>query len=236
MLHVYIGLYLIRTRPERAMQIFLDTADISEIEARLGSGLIDGITTNPSLIAKSGADVFERVKAICDAVDGPISAEVVATDYDGMVAEGRKLAGIAPNVVVKLPLTVEGLRACNTFAREGIQTNVTLCFSSNQALLAAKAGASYISPFVGRIEDAGADGIGLLHAIRTIYDQYGFETEILAASLRSPAHVEASALAGCDAATIPAKVFDALYKHPLTDTGLAAFLADWKATGRGGLV
>lgn len=218
------------------MQIFLDTADLSDIEARLGSGLIDGITTNPSLIAKSGADIFDRVKAICDLVDGPISAEVVATDYDGMIAEGRKLADIAPNVVIKLPLTPEGLRACNTFAQDGVQTNVTLCFSANQALLAAKAGASYISPFVGRIEDAGGDGIELLHAIRAIYDQYGYETEILAASLRGPAHVEAAALAGCDAATIPPKVFDALYKHPLTDTGLAAFLADWNATGRGGLV
>jgi len=218
------------------MQIFLDTADLSEIEARLGSGLVDGITTNPSLIAKSGADVFERVKAICDAVDGPVSAEVVATDFDGMIAEGRKLAGIAPNVVIKLPLTVDGLRACNTFAHDGVQTNVTLCFSANQALLAAKAGASYISPFVGRIEDAGGDGIELLHAIRAIYDQYGYETEILAASLRGPAHVEAAALAGCDAATIPAKVFDALYAHPLTDTGLATFLSDWKATGRGALV
>jgi len=218
------------------MQIFLDTADIAEIEARLGSGLIDGITTNPSLIAKSGADVFERVEAICNAVDGPVSAEVVAVDYDGMIAEGRKLAEIATNVVVKLPLTEAGLRACHTFAGEGVQTNVTLCFSANQALLAAKAGASYISPFVGRVEDAGADGIGLLAAIRAIYDQYGYETEILSASLRSPAHVEASALAGCDAATIPPKVFDALYKHPLTDKGLDAFLADWKATGRGGLV
>ena len=218
------------------MQIFLDTADVSEIDARLGTGLIDGVTTNPSLIAKSGADVFERVAAICDAVDGPVSAEVVATDLDGMAAEGRKLAEIAPNVVVKLPLTPDGLRACRIFAGDGVQTNVTLCFSANQALLAAKAGASYISPFVGRIEDAGGDGIGLLDAIRAIYDQYGYETEILAASLRSPAHVEAAALTGCDAATIPAKVFDALYKHPLTDTGLDAFLADWKATGRGGLV
>ncbi|MFP4519425.1 MAG: transaldolase family protein, partial [Oceanicaulis sp.] len=183
-----------------------------------------------------GADVFERITAICDAVDGPVSAEVVAVEYDGMVAEGRKLAGIAPNVVVKLPLTADGLRACNTFANEGVQTNVTLCFSANQALLAAKAGASYISPFVGRIEDAGGDGIELLHAIRAIYDQYGYETEILAASLRGPAHVEAATLAGCDAATIPPKVFDALCKHPLTDKGLEAFLADWKATGRGGLV
>lgn len=218
------------------MQIFLDTADISEIEARLGSGLIDGVTTNPSLIAKSGADVFERVKAICDAVDGPVSAEVVATDYEGMLAEGRKLAEIASNVVVKLPLTEAGLRACHAFAHDGVQTNVTLCFSVNQALLAAKAGASYISPFVGRVEDAGGDGIGLLAGIRAVYDQYGYETEILAASLRGPAHVEASALAGCDAATIPAKVFDAMYKHPLTDKGLEAFLADWNATGRGGLV
>ncbi|XBQ16850.1 MAG: fructose-6-phosphate aldolase [Oceanicaulis sp.] len=218
------------------MQLFLDTAETSEIADRLGSGLVDGVTTNPSLIAKSGADVFERVAAICELIDGPVSAEVVATDTETMLAEGRKLADLAPNVVVKLPLTEAGLAACHAFARDGIQTNVTLCFSANQALLAAKAGASYISPFVGRVEDAGGDGIGLLQAIRAIYDQYGYETEILAASLRSPAHVEAAALVGCDAATIPAKVFDQLYKHPQTDTGLSAFLSDWKkATGRDSL-
>ncbi len=217
------------------MQIFLDTAEIDAITARLDAGLVDGVTTNPSLIAKAGAAVFDRIAEICDAVDGPVSAEVVATDTDGMIAEGRRLAEIAPNVVIKLPLTGDGLIACRRFAEEGLQTNVTLCFSANQALLAAKAGASYISPFVGRIEDAGGDGIGLLEDIRAIYDQYGYETEILAASLRGPAHVEAAALAGCDAATIPPKVFDQMVSHALTDKGLAAFLADWKATGRSGL-
>ena len=218
------------------MQIFLDTAEIAEITERAGTGLIDGVTTNPSLIAKSGADVFDRIAAICDALDGPISAEVVATEFEGMIAEGKKLADIAPNVVVKLPLTEAGLLACRWFASNGIPTNVTLCFSVNQALLAAKAGASYVSPFVGRIEDMGGDGIGLLRAIREVYDTYGYETEILAASLRSPAHVEAAALAGADCSTIPTKVFDQLYKHPLTDRGLEAFLADWAKTGRGGLV
>lgn len=217
------------------MQIFLDTAEIDEIRARLDAGLVDGVTTNPSLIAKSGAKVFERVAEICDAVDGPVSAEVVATDTAGMIEEGKRLADIAPNVVVKLPLTADGLVACRTFAEAGIQTNVTLCFSVNQALIAAKAGASYISPFVGRVEDAGGDGIGLLAGIREVYDNYGYETEILAASLRGPAHVEAAAAMGCDAATIPPKVFDALVAHPLTDKGLAAFLKDWEATGRNGL-
>ena len=218
------------------MQIFLDTADLDAITQRLPGGLVDGITTNPSLIAKAGADVFERVEAICKAVEGPVSAEVVATDLDGMLAEGRRLRAIADNVVVKLPLTRDGLTACRTFAEDGTPTNVTLCFSANQALMAAKAGASFISPFVGRIEDMGSDGIGLLSAIRAIYDQYGFETEILAASLRSPDHVQSAALAGCDAATIPPKVFDQMIKHPLTDAGLEAFLADWRTTGCGGLV
>lgn len=218
------------------MQIFLDTADLDAITARLPGGLVDGITTNPSLIAQSGADIFERVKAICEAVDGPISAEVVATDVDGMIAEGRTLHAIADNVVVKLPLTRAGLTACRTFAHEGVPTNVTLCFSVNQALMAAKAGASFISPFVGRIEDMGGDGIGLLQDIRAVYDQYGFETEILAASLRSPDHVQSAALAGCDAATIPPKVFDQMINHPLTESGLKAFLSDWDKTGRKGLV
>jgi len=218
------------------MQIFLDTAEISEIAERAGTGLVDGVTTNPSLIAKSGAEIFKRIAEICEVVDGPVSAEVVAADFDGMLAEGRRLSEIAPNVVVKLPLTMDGLKACNVFAHEGIATNVTLCFSVNQALLAAKAGASFVSPFVGRIEDMGGDGTGLLAAISEVYGIYGYETEVLAASLRSPAHVEAAALAGCGAATIPPKIFDQLVRHPLTDSGLAAFLADWKKTGRGGLV
>lgn len=216
------------------MQIFLDTADINEITSRIDTGLIDGVTTNPSLIAKSGADIFQRISEICDAVPGPISAEVVATDYEIMVKEGLKLADIADNVVIKIPLTVDGLKACRTFNQEGIATNVTLCFSVNQALLAAKAGASFISPFVGRVEDAGGDGIGLLESIRAVYDDFGFATEVLAASLRSPAHVEAAALAGSDAATLPPKVFDQLYNHPQTDKGLEAFLKDWG--DRGGLV
>lgn len=218
------------------MQIFLDTADLEAITARLPGGLVDGITTNPSLIAQSGADIFERVKAICDAVEGPISAEVVATDVDGMIAEGRTLRALADNVVVKLPLTRDGLTACRMFTDEGVPTNVTLCFSVNQALMAAKAGASFVSPFVGRIEDMGGDGIGLLHAIRAVYDQYGYDTQILAASLRSPDHVQSAALAGCDAATIPPKVFDQMIKHPLTESGLQAFLSDWEKTGRKGLV
>lgn len=217
------------------MHLFLDTADISEIRARTGSGLVDGVTTNPSLIAKSGADILERIAEICEVVDGPVSAEVVATDHEGMLEQGRRLRAIAQNVVVKLPLTADGLKTCAVFAREGIPTNVTLCFSLNQALLAAKAGATFISPFVGRIEDAGADGIGLLEKIREVYDGYGFSTQILAASLRSPAHVEAAALAGCDAATLPPKTFDQLGAHPLTDSGLAGFLSDWEKTGKTGL-
>lgn len=217
------------------MQLFLDTADISQITDRTGSGLVDGITTNPSLIAKSGADIFERIAEICAVVTGPVSAEVVATDLDGMLEEGRRLRTIADNVVVKLPLTTDGLKACRTFADEGIPTNVTLCFSLNQALLAAKAGATFVSPFVGRIDDMGGDGPGLLEAIREVYDRYGFETGILAASLRSVTHVEMAARIGCDAATLPPGIFDSLIAHPLTDSGLKAFLDDWKKTGRNGL-
>jgi len=217
------------------VQLFLDTADLDEITARAGAGLIDGVTTNPSLIAKSGADVFERIAEICAAVPGPVSAEVVATDTETMLAEGRRLREIADNVVIKLPLTPDGLAACRVFAEEGAPTNVTLCFSVNQALLAAKAGASFISPFIGRVEDMGGDGRELLEGIREVYDQYGFETEILAASLRSPAHVQMAALSGADCATLPAKTFDALFKHPLTDAGLEAFLNDWRKTGRGSL-
>jgi transaldolase len=217
------------------MQLFLDTAEIDEIAERARAGLVDGVTTNPSLIAKSGADVFDRVAAICEAVSGPVSAEVVATDVEGMLREGRRLREIADNVVIKLPLTGPGLEACRSFADEGVATNVTLCFSLNQAMLAAKAGATFVSPFVGRVEDAGGDGIGLLRDIRAHYDRHGFETRILAASLRNPGHVEAAALVGCDAATLPPKTFDEMIRHPLTDTGLEAFLADWEKTGRGGL-
>lgn len=217
------------------MQIFLDTADIDEIRARTSAGLVDGITTNPSLMAKSGADIFKRIAEICEIIDGPVSAEVVATDTKGMLSEGRRLRAIADNVVVKLPLTMDGLAACRVFADEGVPTNVTLCFSLNQALLAAKAGATFVSPFVGRIEDMGGDAIGLLAAIREVYDQFGYETGILAASLRSALHVEEAARIGCDAATLPPKIFDSMSRHPLTDSGLQAFLKDWQATGRSGL-
>ena len=217
------------------MQLFLDTAEISEIRARAGAGLVDGVTTNPSLIAKAGAGIIERIGEICATVDGPVSAEVVATEADGMIAEGRKLRAIADNVVVKLPLTAEGLKACRALSEDRIPTNVTLCFSVNQAVLAAKAGATFVSPFVGRVEDMGGDGIGLLGAIRDVYDRYGYDTSILAASLRSPLHVEQALLAGCDAATLPPKIFDQLVSHPLTDKGLEAFLADWRKTGRTGL-
>jgi transaldolase len=196
------------------------------------TGLLDGVTTNPSLIAKSGRNFLETIKEICELIPGPVSAEVAAVDAPTMLAEGRKLAKIATNVVVKVPLTFEGLKAVRTFSDEGIQTNVTLCFSAVQALMAAKAGASYISPFVGRLDDQGADGIELLHEIRAIYDQFDIDTEILAASLRSVPHVKAAALAGSDCATIPPSVFRELIKHPLTEKGLEVFISDWAKTGQ----
>jgi transaldolase len=214
------------------MQLFLDTTDTAVLKDLAATGLVDGVTTNPSLIAKSGRNMLEVIAEICGVVEGPVSAEVAAMDTERMLAEGRKLAGIAPNVVVKVPLTREGLIATAEFCAEGIQTNVTLCFSAMQALAAAKAGATYISPFVGRLDDHGADGIELLHEIRTIYDQYDVDTEILAASLRSPAHVKAAALAGADCATIPPGVFRELVKHPLTDRGLEVFISDWAKTGQ----
>ena len=214
------------------MKFFIDTANIDEIREANQLGLVDGVTTNPSLIAKSGRDFLEVVKEICDIVDGPVSAEVAATDYDGMVAEGEHLAKIADNVVIKLPLTMDGLKACKYFTGKGIKTNVTLCFSANQALLAAKAGATYISPFIGRLDDINLDGIQLIEDIRTIYDNYGYETEILAASIRSVNHVSDSALAGADVATIPPSVIRKLAQHPLTDKGLDAFVKDWASTGQ----
>ncbi|HRE45420.1 MAG TPA: fructose-6-phosphate aldolase [Terricaulis sp.] len=214
------------------MQIFIDSADAKELAALAGSGLVDGVTTNPSLVAKAGGDFFETLKAICAAVPGPVSAEVVAQDAEGMIAEGRKLRQTADNIVVKLPLTPEGLKDCKALTAEGHPTNVTLCFSAVQALLAAKAGATYISPFLGRLDDIGADGMDLIREIRAIYDNYGFDTQILAASIRSGAHVRDAALAGADCATIPPAVFKSLYKHTLTDSGLEAFLKDWKATGQ----
>jgi transaldolase len=193
---------------------------------------VDGVTTNPTLIAKSGRPMLEVIAEICDLVEGPVSAEVAATESQAMLAEGRKLAGVASNVVVKVPLTREGLIATHAFAREGIQTNVTLCFSAPQALLAAKAGASYISPFIGRLDDYGAIGAELITEIRAIYDNYDFDTEILAASIRNGGHVTAAAMAGADCATIPPAVFESLFKHPLTELGLQTFLSDWAKTGQ----
>lgn len=214
------------------MQLFLDSTDTAEIRALAETGLVDGVTTNPSLIAKSGRPMFEVIAEICSLVEGPVSAEAVATDVPTMLAEGRRLAEIASNVVVKLPLTKAGLTATAGLAREGIRVNVTLCFSAAQALLAAKAGASFISPFIGRLDDHGADGAELLAEIRTIYDIYEFDTQLLAASIRNVAHVKAAALAGSDCATIPPAVFNDLFKHPLTDKGLDLFLSDWAKTGQ----
>jgi transaldolase len=214
------------------MKLFLDTADLAEIRTWASTGLVDGVTTNPSLVAKTGRPFLEALEEICAAVAGPISAEVVALDAEAMTAEGRKLAAVADNVVVKLPLTVEGLKACRALAAESIPANVTLCFSAAQALLAAKAGAAFISPFIGRLDDAGHVGADLIGEIRAIYDVHGFSTEILAASIRSPQHVRDVAIAGADCATIPPKVFGQLYAHPLTDKGLAAFLADWEKSGQ----
>jgi transaldolase len=214
------------------MQIFIDSADAAELAKLAETGLVDGVTTNPTLIAKSGKPFFDTLKQICASVPGPVSAEVVAQDYETMLAEGRKLRTLASNIVVKLPLTVDGLRACKALTDEGHPTNVTLCFSAVQAMLAAKAGATFISPFLGRLDDGGQDGMELIREIRTIYDIYDFRTQILAASIRSANHVRDAALAGADCATIPAAVFKSLYKHHLTDAGLAAFLKDWAETGQ----
>ena len=215
------------------MKFFVDSADIDEIRDLEETGLVDGVTTNPSLVAKTGRDFKEVVQEICAIVDGPVSAEVMATEADGMVEEGRNLAGLADNVTVKVPLTWDGLKACRTLTQGGTMVNVTLCFSANQALLAAKAGATFISPFIGRLDDIGEDGIELIREIRTIYDNYEqLSTQILAASVRDENHVKRSAMAGADVATVPPKVLHALIKHPLTDKGLDAFLADWKTTGQ----
>jgi transaldolase len=214
------------------MQLFLDTTDVAVLRDLVMTGLVDGVTTNPTLIAKSGRPMLKVIEEICAAIEGPVSAEVAAMDTAGMLDEGRKLASIAPNVVVKVPLTRDGLIATREFAHEGIATNVTLCFSAAQALLAAKAGASYISPFIGRLDDVGADGMDLIVEIRAIYDNYDFDTEILAASIRGPSHVTTAALAGADCATIPPDVFNALFKHPLTERGLDQFMSDWAKTGQ----
>jgi len=215
------------------MKFFVDTADVAEIKELAATGLLDGVTTNPTLVAKSGRNFKEVVAEICELVPGPVSAEVAATDLDGMLREGRSLAKIAGNVTVKVPLTWEGLKACKALTAEGTMVNVTLCFSANQALLAAKAGATFISPFVGRLDDAGADGMELVREIRTIYDNYSdLGTQILAASLRNVLHVKQAAMIGADVATLPPAVLRALVAHPLTDKGLELFLNDWKKTGQ----
>lgn len=214
------------------MKFFADTAEIDEINALNDAGLIDGVTTNPSLIKKSGRDFRAVIADICAALPGPVSAEVTALDADGMEAEGRSLAEIADNVTVKVPLTIDGLKACRRLSQDGIPVNVTLCFSANQALLAAKAGATFISPFIGRLDDIHLDGLQLIQEIRTIYDNYQFRTEILAASIRSANHIKEVALIGADVATAPPAVIKGLANHPLTDKGLDAFLKDWAATGQ----
>jgi transaldolase len=214
------------------MKFFVDTAEVKDIRAAQEMGLVDGVTTNPSLIAKSGRPFKDVIAEICSFVEGPVSAEVVALDYEGMIKEGKELRKIAKNVAVKVPLTVDGLRACKTLSSEGTMVNVTLCFSANQALLAAKAGATFISPFIGRLDDINLEGMELISEIRQIYDNYDFATNILAASIRSANHIKQAALIGADYATAPPSVLMALVKHPLTDKGIESFMADWKKTGQ----
>jgi transaldolase len=214
------------------MKLFLDSADPKEIAAMAATGLVDGVTTNPSLAAKTGQNLFTALKSICDLGFASVSAEVTATEADKMIAEGKKLAHIAHNITIKVPLTWDGLKACRQLSADGHKVNVTLCFQPVQALLAAKAGATYISPFIGRLDDAGQDGMELIREIRRIYDNYGYKTEILAASIRHVTHVREAALAGADVATLPPGIFKALISHPLTDKGLAAFLEDWRKTGQ----
>jgi transaldolase len=214
------------------MKFFVDTADVKEIRELNDLGLLDGVTTNPSLILKSGRKIAEVTKEICDIVAGPVSAEVTATGYAEMMQEAKVLARIADNICIKVPLTLDGLKACKAIRSDGRLVNVTLCFSANQALLAAKAGASFISPFIGRIDDIGIDGMELIAEIKQIYDNYGFPTEILAASIRTVNHVKQAALIGAHVATVPPATLKALVKHPLTDKGLETFLADWAKTGQ----
>ena len=215
------------------MKFFVDTADVDEIRDLAATGLLDGVTTNPSLIGKSGRPFLEVIREICEVVDGPVSAEVTATDHSTMLSEGRKLAQLAGNVAVKVPLTPDGLKTCRVLANDGVMVNVTLCFSASQSILAAKAGAAFVSPFIGRLDDISRDGMGLIEDIRLIYDNYeGFKTEILVASIRSPNHVAEAAKLGADVATIPPTVLRQLFNHPLTDMGLDAFLADWAKTGQ----
>jgi transaldolase len=216
----------------RQMKLFLDTADVKEIAALAETGLVDGITTNPSLVAKSGQPFLQALEKICQMVAGPVSAEVTATDSERMIAEGKRLARVAKNIAIKVPLTWDGLKACRALSGDGHMVNVTLCFQPVQAMLAAKAGATFISPFIGRLDDAGQDGMALIREIRAIYDNYGFKTEILAASIRNITHVRDAAMAGADVATLPAAIFKQLIHHPLTDKGLASFLDDWKKTGQ----
>ena len=214
------------------MKLFIDSADPKEIAALAATGLVDGVTTNPSLAAKTGQNLFDALKAICDLGLQSVSAEVTAVETSRMIEEGKKLAKIAHNITIKVPLTWDGLKACRVLSADGHKVNVTLCFSPTQALLAAKAGATYISPFIGRLDDAGHDGMAIIREIRHIYDNYDFSTAILAASIRHVTHVRDAALAGADVATVPAAVFRQLVSHPLTDKGLAAFLEDWKKSGQ----
>ncbi|MEM8663820.1 MAG: fructose-6-phosphate aldolase [Pseudomonadota bacterium] len=215
------------------MQFFVDTADVGEIKALAETGMVDGVTTNPTLIMKAGRPMADVIAEIASIVDGPVSAEVTATETEAMIAEGRKLAAIAPNIAVKLPLTWDGLKACRALTGDGHMVNVTLCFSPAQALMAAKAGATFISPFIGRLDDLGLDGMRLIDDIRSIYDNYDdLQTEILAASIRTVNHVQQAALAGADVATVPPGILSKLVQHPLTDKGLEQFLADWQKTGQ----
>jgi transaldolase len=211
------------------MKFFIDTANLEEIKTAESFGILDGVTTNPSLVSKEGdIDFHTRIKEICEIVDGPVNAEVVSIDTEGMIEEARELAQLASNVVVKIPMTIDGLKAVKKLSKEGIKTNVTLIFSANQALLAAKAGATFASPFIGRLDDRAHEGMDLIKDMRTIYDNYGFDTEILAASIRHPLHVKEAAKAGADIATIPYSVIEKMSNHPLTDSGLERFLSDWK--------
>lgn len=211
------------------MELYIDTANLDEIRQAHDMGVLDGVTTNPSLISKEGADFHARLEEICKIVAGPVSAEVVSTDHDGMIAEADELAKIAPNIVIKLPSIVEGLKACRTLSERGVKVNMTLCFQVMQAMLVAKAGAFLVSPFVGRVDDISGDGMEIIQQIRQVYDNYGYDTKVLAASIRHPQHMVQAALIGADVATVPFKVIEQLMKHPLTDIGLEKFLADWNA-------
>jgi transaldolase len=215
------------------MLFFLDSADIKEIEELNATGLVDGVTTNPSIIAKSGRNFIDVIKEICDIVEGPVSAEVIATEYTNMMKEAEKLIKISENITIKLPLTFDGLKACNALTSQGVMVNVTLCFSAAQALLAAKAGATFVSPFIGRLDDIGLDGLGLIQEICDIYQNYPYlETQILVASVRNPIHVVESAKMGADVVTLPPAILRQMYNHPLTDKGLDTFLKDWEKTGQ----